>query len=120
FRSRLPPRSRPGIVDANQVTETMMFAGLLGAITWNLTTWAFGLPSSSSHALIGGIIGAMLAAVGGTGVQWTGGISKVVIPAVVPPLAAFLAAGGGTVLIYILFGRRRPGPVTRGVRVGQL
>ena len=54
-----------GIIDAGQVTETIAFAGLVGAIAWNLLTWTYGLPSSSSHALIGGVIGAMLAAVGG-------------------------------------------------------
>ncbi len=58
-----------GIVDAGQVTETIAFAGLIGAIAWNLMTWAYGLPSSSSHALIGGMIGAMLAAVGASGVN---------------------------------------------------
>ncbi len=108
-----------GIIDANQVTETMMFAGLLGAISWNLVTWASGLPSSSSHALIGGIIGAMLAAVGGAGVKWSAVVTKVVIPAIIAPVAAFAAAGVAIVVIYILFGRRRPGPVTRGFRVGQ-
>ncbi len=54
-----------GIINAGQVTETIAFAGLVGAITWNLITWMYGLPSSSSHALIGGVIGAMIAAVGG-------------------------------------------------------
>ena len=61
-----------GIINAGQVTETIAFAGLVGAITWNLTTWMYGLPSSSSHALIGGVIGAMIAAVGGSGVKWQG------------------------------------------------
>src|SRR6202034_2333634 len=69
-----------GIIDAGQVTETIAFAGLLGAIAWNLITWMFGLPSSSSHALIGGVIGAMLAAVGSGGVKGGGVIDKVVIP----------------------------------------
>jgi PiT family inorganic phosphate transporter len=66
-----------GIVDANQITETIAFAGLVGAIAWNLITWAYGLPSSSSHALIGGVIGAMLAAVGGQGVKGAGVVGKV-------------------------------------------
>ena len=61
-----------GIIDAGQVTETIAFAGLIGAIAWNLITWAYGLPSSSSHALIGGVVGAMLAAVGGGGVKGGG------------------------------------------------
>ena len=109
-----------GIIDASDVTETIAFAGLLGAITWNLITWSYGLPSSSSHALIGGVIGAMLAAVGGAGVKGTAVITKVVAPAIVAPVAAFLAAGLAIAIIYLALGRRRPGPVSRGFRVGQL
>ncbi len=109
-----------GIIDASQVTEHIAFAGLIGAIAWNLVTWAYGLPSSSSHALIGGMVGAMLAAVGGSGVQFGGLLDKVVIPALISPVAAFLAAGLGIVIIYRLLGRRRPGPVTRAFRLGQV
>jgi inorganic phosphate transporter, PiT family len=108
-----------GIVNAGQVTETIAFAGLLGAIIWNLITWAYGLPSSSSHALIGGVIGAMLAAVGSSGVKATGIITKVVIPAVIAPISAFIGAGLLIIIIYLVLGRRRPGPVTRGFRAGQ-
>ena len=82
-----------GIIDPAQVTETIAFAGLLGAITWNLITWSYGLPSSSSHALIGGVIGAMLAAVGGAGVKGSAVITKVVLPAIIAPVAAFSGAG---------------------------
>jgi PiT family inorganic phosphate transporter len=92
----------------------------VGAIIWNLVTWAYGLPSSSSHALIGGIIGAMLAAVGTGGVKFSGLLHKVIIPALVAPVTAFLAAGLTIVIIYALFARRRPGPVTRGFRIGQI
>ena len=109
-----------GIIDAGQVTETIAFAGLLGAIAWNLITWAYGLPSSSSHALIGGVIGAMLAAVGSGGIKGAGIVDKVVVPALIAPVAAFVAAGVGIVVIYRVLGRRRPGPVTRGFRVGQV
>jgi PiT family inorganic phosphate transporter len=109
-----------GIIDPSDVTETIAFAGLLGAVTWNLITWSYGLPSSSSHALIGGMIGAMLAAVGGAGVNGTAVITKVVAPAIVAPVAAFLAAGLAIAIIYLALGRRRPGPVSRGLRVGQL
>jgi PiT family inorganic phosphate transporter len=108
-----------GIVNAGQVTETIAFAGLLGAIIWNLVTWAYGLPSSSSHALIGGVIGAMLAAVGSSGVKGTAIITKVVIPAVIAPISAFILAGVLIIIIYLVLGRRRPGPVTRGFRAGQ-
>src|SRR5947209_1055857 len=81
-----------GIVNAAQITETIAFAGLLGAIAWNLITWAYGLPSSSSHALIGGIVGAVLAAVGESGVKPHALISKVVLPGLIAPVAAFIAA----------------------------
>jgi PiT family inorganic phosphate transporter len=109
-----------GIIDPNQVTETIAFAGLIGAIVWNLITWAYALPSSSSHALIGGVIGAMLAAVGGSGVNGTGVLTKVVIPAIIAPVIAFAAAGLLIIVLYRVFGRRRPGAVGRGFRVGQV
>src|SRR5438270_7495551 len=109
-----------GIIDASQVTETIEFAGLIGAITWNLITWLFGLPSSSSHALIGGIVGAMLAAVGGAGVKADGVLGKVIIPGLIAPVLAFVVAAASIVLIYWLIARRRPGVVTRGFRGGQV
>jgi PiT family inorganic phosphate transporter len=109
-----------GIVQTGQVTETIAFAGLVGAIVWNLITWFFGLPSSSSHALIGGVIGALLAAVGSSAVKWDALASKVVIPAVFSPVVAFIVAGLSIVLIYQLVGRRRPGVVNRGFRLGQI
>jgi PiT family inorganic phosphate transporter len=109
-----------GIVDAGRVSETIAFAGLIGAIGWNLITWSWGLPSSSSHALIGGIIGAMLAAVGGSGVKGGAILTKVVIPGVGAPLIAFLFAGVAITVIYRLVGHRRPGAVARGARLGQI
>src|SRR4030081_4130147 len=71
-----------GIIAPGRVTETIAFAGLAGAIAWNLITWFYGLPSSSSHALIGAMIGAMLAAVGSGGVKGEAVIGKVVVPAI--------------------------------------
>ena len=109
-----------GIIDATQVTETIAFAGLIGAIAWNLLTWAYGLPSSSSHALIGGVVGAMLAAVGSGGVKFGGLVNKVIVPALISPVVAFIVAGLGIIVIYRVFGRRRPGAVTRGFRLGQI
>jgi inorganic phosphate transporter, PiT family len=109
-----------GIVATGKVTETIAFAGLVGAIVWNLITWYFGLPSSSSHALIGGVIGALLAAVGGSGVKWSALLAKVVIPAVFSPLVAFIVAGISILVIYKVVGRRRPGVVNRGFRLGQI
>jgi PiT family inorganic phosphate transporter len=109
-----------GIIDAGRVTESVAFAGLIGAIAWNLVTWAYGLPSSSSHALIGGVIGSMFAAVGGSGVRFAGLLSKVILPALISPVAAFLVAGLMIIVVYRIFARRRPGPVTRGFRAGQI
>jgi PiT family inorganic phosphate transporter len=109
-----------GIIDASKVTESVAFAGLVGAITWNLITWYFALPSSSSHALIGGMIGALLAAVGGGAIKWQGLMSKVVVPAFIAPVLALIVAGISIVVVYRLVGRRRPGLITRSFRYGQV
>lgn len=95
-----------GLVDAHLVTLELVFAGLVGGIVWNLLTWLLGIPSSSSHALIGGIVGAMIAAVGGHGVLWNGVVSRVLVPAVVASAIALLVASIGTWLVY---------RITRGV-----
>src|SRR6185503_12906451 len=109
-----------GIVDAGGVTLTVIFAGLVGAIVWNIVTWYAGLPSSSSHALIGGVVGATLAAHGTGDVNWDGLVGKVLVPALVAPVLAFCVAALGILLAYRIIGRQRPGPVTRGFRLGQL
>jgi PiT family inorganic phosphate transporter len=109
-----------GIVDAQVVTTTVIFAGLIGAIFWNLVTWYLGLPSSSSHALIGGVVGAAFAAAGAGAVKGAGLLEKVVVPALVAPVVAFLAAGMAILVAYRMIGRLRPGPVNRGYRVGQI
>jgi PiT family inorganic phosphate transporter len=99
---------------------TVVFAGLVGGILWNLATWLFGLPSSSSHALFGGLIGAAIAELGPAGVKWDGVISAVVIPAVVAPIVAAVVATIGTLLIYVIVPRV---PETRrdaGFRWGQI
>jgi inorganic phosphate transporter, PiT family len=88
-----------GLVQTGLVTLAVVFAGLAGAIVWNLVTWLFGIPSSSSHALIGGVIGSMLAAAGSHAVKWQGLVSKVIIPAALSPLVAALVATVGTVLV---------------------
>ena len=79
---------------------TIIFAGLIGGILWNLLTWLFGIPSSSSHALFGGLIGSGLAAAGLAGVNWPGVIGKVLIPAVASPFIAGLVAAAGTWIVY--------------------
>jgi len=88
-----------GLVDANVITLEVVLAGLVGGITWNLLTWLLGLPSSSSHALIGGVVGSVLAAVGTSGVIWTGVAAKVLIPALLAPLVAIGVASVGTWLV---------------------
>ena len=108
------------VVDAAVITPTIVFAGLIGAIAWNLITWWFGLPSSSSHALIGGVVGSSVAAAGLDAILAEGLVGKVLIPAVVAPVVAFLVAGLGIGLAYRIAGRQRPGPVTRGFRYGQV
>jgi inorganic phosphate transporter, PiT family len=108
------------VVDSAVITPTIVFAGLIGAIAWNLITWWFGLPSSSSHALIGGVVGSAVAAAGLDAVIAEGLVGKVLIPAVIAPLVAFVVAGLGIGLAYRIAGRQRPGPVTRGFRYGQV
>src|SRR5215212_7123980 len=89
-----------GIVNPEVITLTIVFAGLIGAIFWNLLTWYFGLPSSSSHALIGGVVGAAFAAEGPDAVIRDGLIEKVAIPGLMAPVLAFVVAGIGIVIIY--------------------
>jgi PiT family inorganic phosphate transporter len=109
------------VVNAESIDSlNIVFAGLIGAITWNLITWYFGLPSSSSHALIGGVVGSTVAAAGTGAVLTDGLIGKVLIPAVVAPILAFVVAGIGIGCAYRIVGKLRPGPVTRGFRSGQL
>ena len=102
------------------MSTTVVFAGLVGAIAWNLATWWLGLPSSSSHALIGGVVGAAFAADGADAVNGDGLVEKVLVPGVVAPLLAFAVAALSIVIVYEIVGRLRPGPVNRGYRLGQL
>jgi inorganic phosphate transporter, PiT family len=109
-----------GIVNADFITPTIVFAGLIGAIMWNLATWWFGLPSSSSHALIGGVVGAAFAAEGAAAIDGRGLLGKVVVPALIAPVLAFAVAGISILVVYRIVGRLRPGPVTGGFKLGQL
>jgi PiT family inorganic phosphate transporter len=108
------------VVDAAVITPTIVFAGLIGAISWNLITWYFGLPSSSSHALIGGVVGSAVAAAGLDAVLADGLVGKVLVPAVVAPILAFAVAGIAIGLVYRIVGKQKPGTVTRGFRYGQI
>ncbi len=89
-----------GIVDQNIVTLPVVFAGLVGGILWNVITWYLGIPSSSSHALIGGVIGATLVHAGSKAVEWNGVLSKVLIPAVLAPFVAGAVAALATWMAY--------------------
>ena len=109
-----------GLVDTHLVTLTVVFAGLAGGITWNLLTWFFGIPSSSSHALIGGVIGSALAASGGHAVLWKGLFSKVIIPAGLSPIIACGIAALGTYLVYRFSRGLSKGARAHGFRIGQI
>jgi PiT family inorganic phosphate transporter len=109
-----------GIVDETTISPAVIFGGLVGAILWNLVTWLFGLPSSSSHALIGGLIGATWIAAGGSAVQFGKIVEKVLIPAVAAPLIAVLVATVGTYLVYRITRRAADRGVRSGFRHGQI
>ncbi|MFX0579830.1 inorganic phosphate transporter [Nocardia nepalensis] len=102
----------------------IVFAGLVGGILWNLLTWLFGLPSSSSHALFGGLIGATIAALGWGGVIWAHGadgvLAKIVLPALLAPIVAALVSAIGTWAVYRITRSSDPGKVTEGFRWGQI
>jgi PiT family inorganic phosphate transporter len=97
-----------------------VLAAVVGAIVWNLITWWLGLPSSSSHALIGGLVGAALVQSGEQGVEWHGIAHKVVIPALWAPTVAFVAAFAVLIAIYWIFQWMTPGLANRSFRLGQL
>ena len=109
-----------GLVNTHLVTLTVVFAGLAGGITWNLLTWFLGIPSSSSHALIGGVVGSTIAAAGGDAVKWHGLFQKVIIPAGLSPIIAGGIAALGTYLVYRI--SRNVSERTRGhgFRLGQI
>jgi inorganic phosphate transporter, PiT family len=109
-----------GFVTTGAVSTTVVFAALVAAIGWNLITWYYGLPSSSSHALIGGLVGAVIADKGFGAVNGSGLLDKLIVPALVAPLIAFVVAGASILIVYRIVGRLRPGAVGRGFRLGQI
>src|SRR5687767_11465770 len=106
-----------GLVDDTRITPVVVFAGLVGAILWNLLTWLFGLPSSSSHALFGGLIGATLVAGGFGAVHVDAVVGKILLPAVISPLLAGLVALMVTFLAYRITARADRATVHRGFRL---
>ncbi len=110
-----------GIVNPDVITLKIVLAGLVGAITWNLITWYMGLPSSSSHALIGGVLGSAVAATGGFDVvQWAGLKEKVLVPSLLAPVIGFLLAAVLMWVILWIIRKRAPGVVNRLFRRLQL
>jgi len=109
-----------GIVDPDAVTLSVVLAGLVGAISWNLFTWLLGLPSSSSHALIGGVMGAAIAADGWSVVDWNGVWEKVIKPGISSPILGFLIALVLMLAIFWVIRRRAPSRVNRIFRRAQI
>ncbi|MFF7456031.1 anion permease [Kitasatospora sp. NPDC008115] len=110
-----------GIVNEKTgIHPEIIFAALAGAILWNLLTWLRGLPSSSSHALYGGLIGATVVGVGANGVNFDTVVSKILIPAIASPLVAGLASWGATKLAFAITRKSGEEAVGKGFRTGQI
>jgi phosphate/sulfate permease len=109
-----------GIVEPSAVTPPVMLGGLVGAIVWNLLTWWWALPSSSSHCLIGGVVGAAIANAGFEPVLWGGIVAKVLIPTLLAPLIGFSMGVGLMFVLLWVFRNAHPGPLVRRFRVAQL
>jgi PiT family inorganic phosphate transporter len=107
-----------GIIDASTVTPAVVFSALVGAIIWNIVTWAAGIPSSSSHALIGGLVGAGVARAGTGAIVW-GGLSKTVAAIVLSPAAGFFLALLLVLAVSWIFVRQTPFAVDRTFRIAQ-
>ncbi len=105
-----------GLVNEATTSQTIVIAALLGAIAWNLLTWRLGIPSSSSHALIGGLLGATILAAGTGSVKWAGFVDKVLIPLISSPVLGFIIAFWLMIALYWIFRRARLRPMTRGFR----
>lgn len=108
-----------GIVDDSKVTPAIIFGGLVGAILWNLFTWLLGLPSSSSHALFGGLIGAVWVAAGSGAVHFDKVVSKILLPAFASPIVCGIVALAATYFAYTITRRGRAETVRTGFRHGQ-
>jgi PiT family inorganic phosphate transporter len=108
-----------GLVDDTLINPVVIFAGLIGAIVWNLLTWLLGLPSSSSHALFGGLIGATWVAGGADAINFTTVVNKVVLPAVLSPVVAALIAVAATYLALRVTTRADPDVARRTFKLAQ-
>jgi PiT family inorganic phosphate transporter len=109
-----------GLVDDTKITPVVIFGGLIGAIVWNLLTWLLGLPSSSSHALFGGLIGATWMAAGTNAVHFGTVVAKILVPAALSPIVAGVVALVGTYLAYRITSRADRSTVGSGFKTGQV
>jgi len=108
-----------GIVEPAAVTQVVVLAALVGAVIWNLITWYYGIPSSSSHALIGGLVGAVLSAASANEVKWHGILDKVVVPTVTSPLIGLIVGALLATALYWTFRSARPATAGNGFRKAQ-
>lgn len=104
-----------GIVDAADVTQLVVLAGVVGAIIWNLVTWYYGLPSSSSHAIIGGIMGSVIAHSGISTLHWSG-LKKIVLSLIFSPVVGVVIGFGFMIVLLWLFRNKAPGNINKGFR----
>ncbi len=104
-----------GIVDANNITQLVVLAGILGAILWNLITWYYGMPSSSSHAIIGGLMGAVIAHSGASTLHWQG-LKKIVLALILSPVIGVAIGFLFMMIIMKLFHDSNPGPLNKNFR----
>ena len=109
-----------GIVSQGDIILPVVFAGLVGAIAWNVTTWYFAIPSSSSHALIGGVVGAMMAHAGTSSVLWSGIVGKVVAPSIAAPAFALVIAALATTMSRRLTKKSNDATKSWGMKAGQI
>ena len=108
------------LIRTDAVTERLLLAALIGAIAWNLITWRAGLPSSSTYALIGGLIGATWVIAGPSAIRWDQLVERVAVPSVISPVLGLMVAAIVMLAVYWGFRNKRPGPLNRGFRVAQI
>ena len=108
-----------GIISAEHLTQMVVLAGVIGAITWNIITWYFGLPSSSSHAIVGGLVGAVIAHVGPSALVW-GGLKKIIMALIFSPILGVIAGFTFVVIFSRILQFRSPAGVNRGFRKMQI
>jgi inorganic phosphate transporter, PiT family len=109
-----------GLVDEARITPAVVFGGLVGAVLWNLVSWLLGLPSSSSHALFGGLIGATWVFAGSGAIKLSNVVGKVLVPLALSPIVAGVVALAATSVAYRIARRTDPGTVVRGFRTAQV